>query len=77
MAAPPGGAGVAAGAPPAGPAPNSAKTTPPNTVVHVRAPRAKTEDDGVRGVKGSTRLEAKRQRRRDGRETRPPARRRF
>ncbi|MDQ1694781.1 MAG: ribonuclease, partial [Frankiaceae bacterium] len=33
------------------------------------------DDDGVRGVKGSTRLEAKRQRRRDGRDTgrrRPP-----
>jgi ribonuclease E len=57
---------------------------PPNTVVHVRAPREKADkdkdkgndgDDGVRGVKGSTRLEAKRQRRRDGRDTgrrRPP-----
>jgi ribonuclease E len=47
---------------------------PPNTVVHVRTPRD-TDDDGVRGVKGSTRLEAKRQRRRDGRESgrrRPP-----
>jgi len=41
---------------------------PPNTVVHVREPR-KATDDGVRGVKGSTRMEAKRQRRRDGRET--------
>ncbi len=40
---------------------------PPNTVVHVREP--KPADDGVKGVKGSTRLEAKRQRRRDGRET--------
>ena len=40
---------------------------PPNTVTHVREPRK--SDDGVRGVKGSTRLEAKRQRRRDGRET--------
>jgi ribonuclease E len=46
----------------------------------VRAPREKGEkpdrdDDGVKGVKGSTRLEAKRQRRRDGRDTgrrRPP-----
>jgi ribonuclease E len=40
------------------------------TVVRVRAPR-----DEVQGVSGSTRLEAKRQRRRDGREqrrTRPP-----
>ncbi|HEY2166400.1 MAG TPA: Rne/Rng family ribonuclease [Jatrophihabitantaceae bacterium] len=40
---------------------------PPNTVVHVREPRE--ADDGVRAVKGSTRLEAKRQRRRDGRDT--------
>ncbi|HZE48870.1 MAG TPA: Rne/Rng family ribonuclease [Jatrophihabitantaceae bacterium] len=52
---------------------------PPNTVVHVREVRTKSTDDGggdgVRGVKGSTRLEAKRQRRRDGRESgrrRPP-----
>ncbi|QUH01007.1 translation initiation factor IF-2 N-terminal domain-containing protein [Saccharopolyspora erythraea] len=45
---------------------------PPNTVVHVResAPegRQDSSDDEVRAVKGSTRLEAKRQRRRDGRE---------
>jgi ribonuclease E len=43
------------------------------TVVKVREPRA--TDDEVRGVTGSTRLEAKRQRRRGGREqrrTRPP-----
>ncbi|HVE63457.1 MAG TPA: Rne/Rng family ribonuclease [Mycobacteriales bacterium] len=49
---------------------------PPRTVVRVREPRepreprkqqAPREDDGVRGVGGSTRLEAKRQRRRDGR----------
>ncbi|HTR71930.1 MAG TPA: Rne/Rng family ribonuclease, partial [Mycobacteriales bacterium] len=46
---------------------------PPNTVVHVREPRKQTSDDGVRGVKGSTRIEAKRQRRRDGRD---PGRRR-
>ncbi len=49
---------------------------PPNTVVHVRAPREKTTDvNDVRAVKGSTRLEAKRQRRREGRESgrrRPP-----
>jgi len=50
---------------------------PPNTVVHVRAPRNAAPDDGgdVKGVKGSTRLEAKRQRRREGRESgrrRPP-----
>jgi ribonuclease E len=45
---------------------------PPNTVVHVRDSRAKSgaaDDDGVRGVKGSTRLEAKRQRRRDNRDS--------
>ncbi len=43
---------------------------PPDTVVHVREP-----SDDVRSVKGSTRLEAKKQRRREGRETgrrRPP-----
>jgi ribonuclease E len=50
---------------------------PPNTVVHVRSPRGASGDDGpdVKGVKGSTRLEAKRQRRREGRESgrrRPP-----
>ena len=50
---------------------------PPNTVVHVRESRESGggDGDGVRGVKGSTRLEAKRQRRRDGRDTgrrRPP-----
>jgi ribonuclease E len=49
---------------------------PPNTVTHVRTPREKTaEVTDVRAVKGSTRLEAKRQRRREGRESgrrRPP-----
>jgi ribonuclease E len=48
---------------------------PADTVVHVREPRAATESDDVRAVKGSTRLEAKRQRRREGRDTgrrRPP-----
>jgi ribonuclease E len=49
---------------------------PPDTVVHVRPPRAAaTDGDDVRSVKGSTRLEAKRQRRRDGRDSgrrRPP-----
>jgi ribonuclease E len=54
-----------------------ASDDPPNTVVHVRAPRGPSSDDGpdVKGVKGSTRLEAKRQRRREGRESgrrRPP-----
>src|SRR4051794_644636 len=52
------------------------------TVVHVREPKPKPApraprdtDDDVKGVKGSTRLEAKRQRRRDGRDSgrrRPP-----
>ncbi|MER5262869.1 translation initiation factor IF-2 N-terminal domain-containing protein [Actinosynnema sp. NPDC002837] len=50
---------------------------PPNTVVHVREPSRDARDDKadseaaqneVRSVRGSTRLEAKRQRRRDGRE---------
>ena len=50
---------------------------PPNTVVHVREPRATTvpDWDEVQSVKGSTRLEAKKQRRREGRESgrrRPP-----
>ncbi|WP_018351293.1 Rne/Rng family ribonuclease [Longispora albida] len=45
----------------------------PNVVVKIREPRAAADE--VQGVSGSTRLEAKRQRRRDGREqrrTRPP-----
>ncbi|MFI8976742.1 translation initiation factor IF-2 N-terminal domain-containing protein [Nocardia asteroides] len=52
---------------------------PPNTVVHEREPRNKSRgrsgSDEVQGISGSTRLEAKRQRRRDGREAgrrRPP-----
>jgi len=60
---------------------------PPNTVVHERAPRAAgksgsdangSADSGnaeIKGIDGSTRLEAKRQRRRDGRDAgrrRPP-----
>jgi ribonuclease E len=49
---------------------------PPNTVTHVRTPREKAaEATDVRAIKGSTRLEAKRQRRREGRESgrrRPP-----
>jgi ribonuclease E len=53
---------------------------PPNTVVHVRVPRAAASDEpvsasDVKSVRGSTRLEAKRQRRREGRESgrrRPP-----
>ena len=52
---------------------------PPNTVVHERAPREKNNRSGdngeIQGISGSTRLEAKRQRRRDGRDAgrrRPP-----
>jgi ribonuclease E len=53
---------------------------PPNTVVHERAPRARSgksakDPDEIQGISGSTRLEAKRQRRRDGRDAgrrRPP-----
>lgn len=47
---------------------------PPNTVVKVREPRGKgrgnsgNSDDEVTNVRGSTRLEAKKQRRREGRE---------
>jgi ribonuclease E len=46
---------------------------PPNTVTHVRSRRS--DNDEVKGIKGSSRLEAKRQRRRDGRDSsrrRPP-----
>lgn len=39
---------------------------PPNTVVRVRKPREARDD--ISGIKGSTRLEAKKQRRREGRE---------
>jgi ribonuclease E len=64
------GAGAETDAQPTGP------DDPPNTVVHVRPPREKTTDvTDVRAVKGSTRLEATRQRRREGRESgrrRPP-----
>jgi ribonuclease E len=54
---------------------------PPNTVVHERSPRRDkaADTDGangeIQGIDGSTRLEAKRQRRRDGRDAgrrRPP-----
>jgi ribonuclease E len=57
---------------------------PPDTVVHVREPNGSSDpktgaggsaSSDVRSVKGSTRLEAKKQRRREGRETgrrRPP-----
>ncbi|WP_026818307.1 Rne/Rng family ribonuclease [Arthrobacter castelli] len=45
---------------------------PPNTVTRVRAPRQHSEapaSEGVTSVKGSTRLEAKKQRRRESRES--------
>lgn len=51
---------------------------PPNTVVHEREPRKSNKPDKseeIQGISGSTRLEAKRQRRRDGRDAgrrRPP-----
>jgi ribonuclease E len=48
---------------------------PPNTVVHVRPGRPDDSAGEVQAVRGSTRLEAKRQRRREGRDTgrrRPP-----
>jgi ribonuclease E len=54
---------------------------PPNTVVHERPPRGDNKSDRdrdngeIQGISGSTRLEAKRQRRRDGRDAgrrRPP-----
>jgi ribonuclease E len=51
----------------------TAPDDPPDTVVHVRTPH--NPNDDVRSIKGSTRLEAKKQRRREGRESgrrRPP-----
>ena len=58
----------------------AAPDDPPNTVVHERPPREKGKDKDkdngeIQGISGSTRLEAKRQRRRDGRDAgrrRPP-----
>ncbi len=57
----------------------SSPDDPPNTVVHEREPRGKgakgSSDSEIQGISGSTRLEAKRQRRRDGRDAgrrRPP-----
>jgi len=61
-----------------GEADSQAPDDPPNTVVHVRTARTAASDEpsnDVKGVRGSTRLEAKRQRRREGRESgrrRPP-----
>ncbi|MHA7662883.1 ribonuclease E [Mycolicibacterium sp. HS_4_1] len=54
---------------------NGSSDDPPNTVVHERAPRTKSDNNEIQGITGSTRLEAKRQRRRDGRDAgrrRPP-----
>src|SRR5439155_18813486 len=57
---------------------DDAEDLPPNTVVHVREARPAAErpiEDEVQSVRGSTRLEAKKQRRREGREQgrrRPP-----
>ncbi len=56
----------------------SSPDDPPNTVVHERQPRAEKpakDTNEILGIAGSTRLEAKRQRRRDGRDAgrrRPP-----
>ncbi|AEF39574.1 translation initiation factor IF-2 N-terminal domain-containing protein [Hoyosella subflava] len=53
----------------------SSDDDPPNTVIHEREPRNKSRKDEVQGISGSTRLEAKRQRRKDGRDAvrrRPP-----
>ncbi|NJP68639.1 ribonuclease E/G, partial [Streptomyces sp. ventii] len=55
-------------------APNGSEDDPERTVVKVREPRRKKSgepqesSDGVQSIKGSTRLEAKKQRRREGRE---------
>lgn len=60
---------------------NGSPDDPPNTVVHEREPRKSgkgdkgDKSDEIQGISGSTRLEAKRQRRRDGRDAgrrRPP-----
>ena len=56
---------------------SASEDDPPNTVVHERKPRAERAErsDEIQGISGSTRLEAKRQRRRDGRDAgrrRPP-----
>ncbi len=58
----------------AGSSEDGSSDDPPNTVVRVREPRRSASDE-VTGVRGSTRLEAKKQRRREGREQgrrRPP-----
>ena len=49
---------------------DTAENDPPNTVTRVREPRAKSSSNSeITSVRGSTRLEAKKQRRREGRET--------
>ena len=53
----------------------SGSDDPERTVVHVRQPRSRDASSEITSVKGSTRLEAKKQRRREGREQgrrRPP-----
>ena len=53
----------------------SAPDDPENTVVKIRPPRESKPEDEVQSLRGSTRLEAKKQRRREGREQgrrRPP-----
>lgn len=55
--------------------PATSPDDPPNTVVHEWEPRQPDKDEEIQGISGSTRLEAKRQRRRDGRDAgrrRPP-----
>ena len=47
---------------------NQSSDDPPNTVVHVRDNNRGSGSDQVSSVRGSTRLEAKKQRRREGRE---------
>ncbi len=48
---------------------DGAENDPPNTVTRVREPRTRSSASEITSVKGSTRLEAKKQRRREGRET--------
>jgi ribonuclease E len=59
----------------AGGADEASPDDPEHVIVKIREPKRRGGGDEVQGVTGSTRLEAKRQRRRDGREqrrTRPP-----
>jgi ribonuclease E len=52
-----------------GPDGDDTQDDPPNTVTRVREPRQRSSNSEITSVKGSTRLEAKKQRRREGRET--------